>query len=162
MTPEQIKLVQDSFEQVAPIADQAAELFYGRLFEIAPEVKPMFKSDMSQQGKKLMTMIGVAVRGLDDIEKIVPAVKHLGVRHVEYGVKEEHFAPVGAALLWTLEQGLGEAWNEELHTAWATTYGVLSTTMIAAMKEAEAQTVETKPLGVMGRVRKFFGIAEPA
>lgn len=162
MTPEQIKLVQDSFEQVAPIADQAAELFYGRLFEVAPEVKPMFTSDMSEQGKKLMTMIGVAVRGLTNLEKIVPAVQQLGVRHVEYGVKEEHFAVVGESLLWTLEQGLGDAWNDELKDAWATTYGVLSATMIAAMKEAQTPAAPEKPLGMMGKVRKFFGIAEPA
>lgn len=159
MTPEQIKLVQDSFEQVAPIADTAAELFYGKLFEIAPEVKPMFKSDMSEQGKKLMTMIGVAVRGLNDLEKIVPAVQQLGVRHIEYGVKEAHFAPVGESLLWTLEQGLGDAWNDDLKVAWATTYGVLADTMIAAMKEAEAAK---QPEGFMSKIKKFFGKAEPA
>lgn len=161
MTPDQIKNVQESFEKVAPIADQAAELFYGRLFEVAPEVKPMFTSDMSEQGKKLMTMIGVAVRGLSNLEKIVPAVQQLGVRHVDYGVKEEHFAVVGDSLLWTLERGLGEAWNEELKASWAEAYGVLSATMIAAMKEAEAQPQAVAATGFMSKVRRFFGIAEP-
>lgn len=141
MTPEQIALVQDSFSKVEKIADSAAELFYGKLFEIAPDVKPMFKSDMSDQGKKLMTMIGIAVRGLTNLEKIVPALQQLGKRHVGYGVKEEHFPIVGESLLWTLEQGLGDAWNDELKNAWATTYGLLSVTMIAAMKEAEIEAL---------------------
>lgn len=137
MTPEQVELVQSTFEQVAPIADTAADLFYGRLFEIAPEVKPLFAgADMSDQGAKLMTMIGIAVKSLNDIEKIVPAVKELGKRHVGYGVTEAHFAPVGAALLWTLEKGLGDAWSADAKDAWATVYGVLSETMIAGMAEA--------------------------
>ncbi|MDY7025333.1 MAG: globin family protein [Pseudomonadota bacterium] len=136
MTPEQIAIVKSSFEKVEPIAEAAAGLFYGRLFEIAPEVKPLFAdSDMDTQGHKLMTMIGIAVRGLDKLEAIVPAVKDLGKRHVGYGVKEEHFAPVGSALLWTLEQGLGEHWNAEAEQAWATVYGVLADTMIAGMNE---------------------------
>ena len=134
MTPEQITLVQDSFRKVEPIADKAAELFYGRLFEIAPDVKPLFTGNMKEQGKKLMTMIGVAVKGLTDLEKIVPAVQQLGKRHVEYGVKDEHYAVVGEALLWTLEQGLGDAWNEDVKGAWTTTYGLLSQTMIDATK----------------------------
>ncbi len=136
MTPEQIAIVKSSFEKVEPIAEAAAGLFYGRLFEIAPEVKPLFAdSDMDTQGHKLMTMIGIAVRSLDKLEAIVPAVKDLGKRHVGYGVKEEHFAPVGSALLWTLEQGLGEHWNAEAEQAWATVYGVLTDTMIAGMNE---------------------------
>lgn len=134
MTPEQITLVQKSFEKVVPIADTAAELFYGKLFEIAPEVKPLFKSDMKEQGKKLMTMIGVAVKGLNDLDSIVPAVQKLGKRHAAYGVTEDHFAPVGEALLWTLEQGLGELWSPELKEAWAITYAVLADTMISAME----------------------------
>jgi nitric oxide dioxygenase len=136
MTPEQITLVQDSFAKVEPIADKAAELFYGRLFEIAPQVKPLFTTPVEEQGKKLMTMIGIAVKGLSKLEQIVPAVQQLGVRHLDYGVEEEHFAIVGEALLWTLEQGLGDAWNDELKDAWSTTYGVLADTMVSAMNEA--------------------------
>lgn len=154
MTPEQIEIVQSNFEAVEPIADKAAELFYGKLFEIAPEVKPLFKGDMDEQGKKLMTMIGVAVRGLNDIEKIVPAVQNLGKSHVGYGVREEHFAPVGASLLWTLEQGLGDTWNDEAKEAWTTVYSVLSSTMIDAMKEEAAPA--TSPTSVMDKIKSFF------
>lgn len=135
MSPEQIAIVQDNFNAVEPIADKAAELFYGKLFEIAPEVKPMFKGDMTEQGAKLMRMIGIAVRGLNDLDSIVPAVQKLGQNHVAYGVKEEHFSAVGSALLWTLEQGLGDAWSDQAKEAWTVVYGVLSSTMIAAMKE---------------------------
>lgn len=163
MTPEQISLVQDSYSKIEPMADTAAELFYGKLFNIAPEVKPMFNSSITMQGKKLMTMIGIAVNGLTELEKIIPAVQQLGKRHVAYGVKDEHFPIVGEALLWTLEQGLGDEWNDELKEAWATTYALLASTMIAAMKE-EALTRQESPkkTGVISKVRKFFGIAEPA
>lgn len=133
MTPEQISLVQNSFSKVEPIANTAAELFYGKLFELDSDIQSLFKSDMKEQGKKLMTMIGLAVKGLTDLEKIVPAVQQLGVRHKEYGVTADQFITVGEALLWTLEQGLGDDWNDELKEAWATVYGVLAGTMIDAM-----------------------------
>lgn len=129
MTPRQIELVQTSWEKCVPIADQAAALFYGKLFELDPALKPLFTSDIKEQGKKLMTMITVAVRGLNDLRKLVPAVEDLGRRHVGYGVKDEHYATVGVALLWTLQQGLGDAFTFEVKEAWATTYGVLSSTM---------------------------------
>lgn len=158
MTPEQIAIVQSNFDAVEPIADKAAELFYGKLFEIAPEVKPMFTSDIAEQGKKLMTMIGIAVRGLNDLDKIVPAVQNLGRNHVGYGVKEEHFGPVAESLLWTLEQGLGEAWTDEAKEAWTTVYGVLSSTMIDAMKEVEAPAVAStpEPTGFLAKLKGFF------
>lgn len=136
VTAEQVKLVQDSWAAVEPIADQAAELFYGRLFETAPEVKPLFNGDMAAQGKKLMQMITVAVKGLSNLEAIVPAVQELGKRHVKYNVKDEHYAVVGASLLWTLEQGLGNAFTEEVKAAWVAVYGVLADTMIAAGQNA--------------------------
>lgn len=137
VTAEQVALVQESWAAVEPIADKAAELFYGRLFETAPEVIPLFKgSDMVAQGKKLMQMITVAVKGLTNLESIVPAVQELGKRHVKYNVKDEHYAVVGAALLWTLEQGLGDAFTEDVKGAWTTVYGVLADTMIAAANEA--------------------------
>ena len=138
MTPEQITLVQDSFAKVEPIADKAAELFYGKLFELDPSLKPMFKADIAEQGTKLMTMIGVAVRGLDNLDAIVPAVQNLGIRHVDYGVKDEHYDTVAAALLWTLEQGLGDDFTSEAKAAWTETYVLLAT----VMKEAAA-TVES-------------------
>jgi len=129
MTSRQIELVQTTWEKCVPIADQAAALFYGRLFELDPALKPMFKTDIEEQGKKLMTMITVAVRGLNDLDKLVPAVQDLGRRHVGYGVKDEHYETVGTALLWTLEKGLGGAFTPEVKEAWATTYTVLANTM---------------------------------
>jgi hemoglobin-like flavoprotein len=130
MTPDQVKAIQDSFDLVAPISEQAAALFYGRLFEIAPAVKPLFRGDMAEQGRKLMATLGVVVNGLSDLESILPAASALAKRHVAYGVKPEHYEPVGAALLWTLERGLGERWTPQLAAAWRTAYGVLSQFMI--------------------------------
>lgn len=132
MTPHQIKLVQTSFAQVAPIAATAADLFYGRLFEIAPEVRAMFPDDLSGQKKKLMAMLGTAVAGLSHLETLLPAVRALGQRHAGYGVSADQYVPVGAALLWTLEKGLGDAFTAETRDAWATTYRVLAGTMIEA------------------------------
>ncbi|WP_297297430.1 globin family protein [uncultured Methylovirgula sp.] len=132
MTPEQISLVQSSFAKVAPIADEAATLFYARLFQIAPDVRPLFKGDLEDQGRKLMAALGTVVRSLDRLDDVLPAVKALAVRHADYGVEPEHYAPVGAALLWTLKQGLGEAFTAETAEAWHTAYGLLSNTMIAA------------------------------
>ena len=138
MTPEQALLVKTSWEKVVPISETAAELFYGKLFELDPSVKALFKGDMKEQGAKLMKMINTAVNGLDKLEEIVPAVQQLGVRHVAYGVKDEHYDTVGAALLWTLETGLGDAFTEEVKDAWATVYGVLADTMKAAAADAAA------------------------
>ena len=135
MTPSQIKLVQTSFAQVAPIAATAADLFYGRLFEIAPHVRAMFPPDISEQKKKLMAMLGTVVAGLNNLDTLMPAVRALGRRHGGYGVKAQHYAPVGSALLWTLEKGLGDAFTPAVRDAWATAYIVLSTTMIDAANE---------------------------
>ena len=135
MTPEQVRLVQESFTKVAPISDKAAELFYGRLFEIAPQVRAMFPDDLREQKKKLMAMLGTAVAGLSHLETLVPAVQALGRRHAGYGVKAQHYASVGSALLWTLEKGLGDAFTPAVKDAWATTYIVLSTTMMNAANE---------------------------
>ena len=135
MTPHQIKLVQTSFAQVAPIAATAADLFYGRLFEIAPQVRPMFPEDLSEQKRKLMAMLGTAVAGLGQLDTLMPAVRALGRCHGGYGVTAKHYAPVGSALLWTLEKGLGDAFTPEVRDAWATAYITLSTTMIDAANE---------------------------
>ncbi|MEM7616002.1 MAG: globin family protein [Pseudomonadota bacterium] len=131
-----IGLIQDSFAKVAPISDQAAEIFYARLFETAPEVKPLFDGDMSEQGAKLMATLGAVVSGLDDLDAIVPVAQDLAVRHVDYGVTSEHYAPVGAALIFTLQKGLGPSFNAEVKTAWAEAYGVLSGVMIAAAEDS--------------------------
>jgi hemoglobin-like flavoprotein len=138
MTPAQRLLVQKTFAQVVPIADTAASLFYGRLFEIDPALRPLFKGDLAEQGRKLMQMIGVAVNGLDRLDQIVPAVQQLGIRHAAYGVKEEHYSTVAVALLWTLEQGLGAGFTPEVKDAWTAAYTVLATTMQQAAATAVA------------------------
>ena len=130
MTPEQDSLVQSSFAKVAPIADAAAALFYGRLFTIAPPVKQMFKGDMAEQGRKLMMTLAVVVNGLTNLDAILPAASALARRHISYGVKPSHYASVGEALLWTLEKGLGDAWNTDTAAAWTAAYGTLSGFMI--------------------------------
>ena len=143
LTNEEIQAVQSSWEKCVPIADKAAELFYGKLFELDPNLKPLFKGDMQEQGKKLMTMITVAVNGLNDLEKIVSAVKALGVRHVGYGVEDSHYDTVGSALIWTLGKGLGEEFTDSLKAAWIKVYTLLATTM----KEAAAESIaESKPI----------------
>lgn len=129
MTPEQATLVKTSWEKVLPIKETAADLFYGKLFELDPGLKPLFKGDIKEQGSKLMSMINTAVRGLDNLPSIVDAVKALGKRHVGYGVKTEHYATVAVALLWTLEQGLGADFTAEVRDAWTEVYMVLATTM---------------------------------
>ena len=136
MTPEQVQLVQDSFAKVAPISETAASMFYDRLFEIAPEVKPMFPADMKDQRKKLMATLAVVVNGLTQLETILPAASSLAKKHVSYGVKATHYTPVGAALLWTLEKGLGPAWTPPTAEAWTAAYTTLSGFMISEAYDA--------------------------
>ena len=138
MTPDQVSLVRESWAKVRPIAPAAAGLFYGRLFEIAPHVRPLFKRDIGEQGKMLMGMISMVVARLDDLTALVPAVEKLGARHAAYGVRDEYYAPVGEALLWTLEQGLGDDFTPAHHAAWATAYGILAETMMRATALPEA------------------------
>lgn len=135
MTEKQISLVQTSWEKCIPIADTAAEIFYAKLFELDPELKPLFSSDMKEQGRKLMTMITTAVRGLKNLDGIVGAVRDMGKRHVGYGVKDEHYVTVGTALIYTLGQGLGDAFDAETEEAWVATYTLLADTMKDAAKE---------------------------
>ena len=131
MTPEEKALVQSTFARLVPIADQAAALFYARLFEMDPGLRPLFRSDMREQGKKLMQMIGTCVKGLDALDQLVPTVKDLGRRHAGYGVTDANYETVGGALLWTLERGLGSAFTPAVQAAWTTVYTVLATTMKA-------------------------------
>jgi hemoglobin-like flavoprotein len=138
MTPRDIELVQQSYAKVAPIADQAAAMFYARLFELDPSLKSLFRGDMAEQGKRLMEMIAAAVHDLDDLDSLVPVVQDLGRRHVRYGVTADHYDTVGRALLDTLEKGLAEAFTDDVRRAWTTVYGVLSTTMVAATRDAPA------------------------
>ncbi len=131
MTPQQIDLVQQSFQKVVPIAATAADLFYDRLFEIAPETRPLFPDDLGEQKKKLIAMLATAVTNLHKLDAILPAVKALGERHKGYGVTAAYYAPVGAALLWTLEKGLGPDFTPEVKSAWAETYTALAGVMAA-------------------------------
>jgi hemoglobin-like flavoprotein len=138
MTPKDKVLVQQTFPLVAPIADQAAALFYGRLFELDPTLKSLFKVDLREQGKKLMQMIGVAVNELDALDELVPIVEALGRRHASYGVKDRDYDTVGSALLWTLQQGLGAAFTPDVKSAWTAVYQLLASTMKAGAKSAAA------------------------
>jgi hemoglobin-like flavoprotein len=138
MTPEQIGLVQRSWRQVLPISDTAAEIFYTKLFTMDPALKPLFKGDMKAQGRKLMAMIGTAVNSLSKLDEIVPAVQDLGRRHVKYGVKDAHYDTVAGALIWTLEQGLGDGFTPEVKFAWVSVYGVLAGTMKDAAAKVPA------------------------
>ena len=132
MTPKQKTLVQASFIKVVPIAEVTAELFYAKLFKLDPDIGPLFKGDMQEQGRKLMRLIATAVNGLDRLDALVPVVQDLGRRHVAYGVIPEHYDTVGTALLWTLEQGLGTEFTPEVREAWTVVYGILAGTMKAA------------------------------
>jgi hemoglobin-like flavoprotein len=131
MTPDQVTLVQQSFARVAPISETAAVLFYDRLFEIAPSVATMFPTDMKEQRKKLMATLAVVVNGLGNLDSVLPAASALAKRHVSYGAKAEHYPVVGAALLWTLEKGLGDGWTLDVASAWSAAYGTLSGYMIS-------------------------------
>lgn len=129
MSPETIGLVKRSWQQVLPIQKAAAELFYGRLFELDPALRPLFKGDMTEQGRKLMTMINTVVMSLDRLGPMLGAIEDLGRRHVAYGVTEAHYDTVGSALLWTLGKGLGEQFTPEVEAAWTEAYTTLATTM---------------------------------
>ena len=131
MTPDEVKLVQDSFAKVAPISDKAAEMFYGRLFEIAPQVGAMFPDDMTEQRRKLMATLAIVVNGLNNLDTILPAASALAKRHVGYGALAAHYPAVGEALLWTLEKGLGESWTPQVAAAWTQAYTTLSGFMIS-------------------------------
>ena len=131
MTPDHVKLVQESFAKVAPISETAAVLFYDRLFEVAPKVRSMFPTDLTEQRRKLMATLAVVVGGLGNLESVLPATSALAKRHVSYGAKAEHYPVVGAALLWTLEKGLGDGWTPEIAEAWTAAYGTLSGFMIS-------------------------------
>lgn len=139
VTDEQKQLVVDSFAKVTAISDKAAELFYSRLWEIAPETQVLFRyTDMQKQGTKLMQTLGLAVSSLYRLESFLPALRELGQRHIAYGVKEEDYEAVGTALIWTLEQGLGDAFTPEVKQAWIDVYGVLSGTATSVYKEVES------------------------
>jgi hemoglobin-like flavoprotein len=143
MTPENQALVSDSFAKVVPIAPQAAALFYERLFVLDPSLRPLFKGDMAEQGRKLMAMLGTTVSNLGQLGAIVPAVQGLGRRHVAYGVQPEQYDTVAAALLWTLEQGLGAAFTPPVEAAWTEAYTILATVMKDAATASQPSAAST-------------------
>lgn len=130
-------LVRASFEEIAPISEQAAQIFYDHLFEIAPETRPMFPEDMTEQKKKLMLMLATAVYGLRDFYALLPAIQELGRRHAAYATTEAQYDKVGAALLHTLRVGLGEQFTPKVEAAWTEVYALLST----VMKDAQRKVV---------------------
>ena len=136
MTPEQIQLVQATFNDVVPISNEAAKLFYTKLFELDEELMPLFKGDMEEQGKKLMQVLAAAVNGLDKISDLVPFVEELGKRHLGYGVKDKDYDTVGIALIWTLRQGLDSKFTPQAEEAWLVVYGLLANTMKSAAAKA--------------------------
>lgn len=129
MHPVTIARVQQSWTLVQPIARDAAALFYRNLFEANPGLRGLFRSNMEEQGAKLMRMIGVAVSKLTDLDTLIPVLASLGQAHAGYGVMPAHYDMVGQALLKTLSQGLGEAFTPEVERAWAEVYGVVASTM---------------------------------
>ena len=138
MNSRQIELVQSSWQKVVPVADDAAQLFYVRLFALDPSLRELFRGDMREQGKKLMSMIDFAVKALTRLDSLLPGLRMLGERHGRYGVRDEHYDTVAAALLWTLGQGLGKAFTPEVEQAWVAAYTVLAGTMKAAAEMTEA------------------------
>lgn len=138
MTPEEIYLVQASWEKVRPISTQASELFYGRLFHVAPELKLLFKTDMRAQGHRLMQTIDTAVRDLENWDGLVPVLQKLGERHATYGVRAADYDTVAGALLWTLERGLGDAFTDDVRQAWIAAYTAIADTMKQAAAEIAA------------------------
>lgn len=138
MTPQQIELVKSSWQKVVPIKEKAAELFYAKLFELDASLKPLFKGDMKEQGRKLMAILNTVVTKLDQLGDIVPAAQDLGRRHGSYGVQPAHYDTVAAALLWTLAAGLGDAFTDEVKQAWTQAYGILAKVMIDAAESAVA------------------------
>jgi hemoglobin-like flavoprotein len=139
MTPQEISLVKTSFQKVEPIADQAAVLFYARLFELDPSLRMLFHGDMTERGRGLMHMVGLAVAGLDHLETVAPTIRQLGLRHVDHRVREEHYDTFGEALLWTLGKGLGAQFTADTRAAWAKVYWVLAETMKAGARDGAAR-----------------------
>jgi hemoglobin-like flavoprotein len=144
MTPQQIRIVQSTWPSVVPIKDVAARLFYARLFELDPTLEPLFKSDLREQGTKLMQVLDAAVNGLSRFEHIAAAIQALGRRHAGYGVKEAHYDLVGDALLWTLDRGLGPAFTPVVREAWAAVYAALAHTMKSAAAAGKVAATKTR------------------
>lgn len=129
ITGKQINLVRTSFEKIERVSEEAAVLFYAKLFELDPSLRPLFKTGIREQGQKLMEMLELAVKGLDQLDELIPAVRELGARHADYGVKDDHYETVKTALLWTFEKALDTDFTAEMRAAWAEVYNLLAETM---------------------------------
>lgn len=138
ITARQIDLVQDSFALVIPVSADAAAEFYRRLFESAPDTRPLFKNDMAEQGRKLFLTLATVVDALDRLDEVVPVARELAIRHVGYGVADRHYDVVGAALIETLRMGLGPRFDAETEAAWGAAYTILADTMVEAARARRA------------------------
>jgi nitric oxide dioxygenase len=136
MTSRQIELIENSWDYVLLNVEEAGSIFYKKLFELRPELRTLFKGDLKSQAQKLTSMITFLVHKLNNLQDVKSDIIALGKRHKNYQVKPGHYETVGQALLWTLEQGLGKDWNDELRTAWLELYTLLSKIMIAAQEES--------------------------
>ncbi len=134
LTAHQIDLIQDSFASVLPLTDAAAAEFYRRLFELAPDTRPLFRNDMAEQGRKLFLTLATVVDALDRLDSIIPVAHELALRHVGYGAKPQHYQAVGSALIETLRVGLGPAFDQDTEAAWTMAYRILAETMLAATR----------------------------
>ena len=139
MTPEQVNLIQETFQSIVPVKETAAETFYNQLFQLDPSIRPLFTGNLEEQGRALMAAIGTVVDGLGNPEAVVPTIEQLGIRHLDYGVKDAHYAPFGEALMWTLEQSLGDAFTPEVKEAWMEAYLMVSRIMMEAAYAESAQ-----------------------
>ena len=142
MTSTQIQLVKESWGYVITKSEEAGQLFYSRLFEVAPGVRHLFKGDVKEQSRKLMSMVTLIVSRLDKLDTIIDDIRGLASRHNKYGAKKEHYAVVGSCLLWTLKTGHGDKWTKQTEEAWTAVYGVLADAMIANQEAA----AEKKPV----------------
>jgi hemoglobin-like flavoprotein len=145
MNAEQIALIQASFDQLAPVAEEMAASFYRRLFELDLTLQPLFQHDIDLQGRKFMTMLVVVVRGLDALDRLLPDVENLGRRHVAYGVYNDHYQTVEAALLWAIQDRLGSHWTPAIGEAWAAAYRLLADTMQRAARDVTDVTLPESP-----------------
>ena len=138
MTSEEISLLKSSFQKIGPIAEQAAALFYARLFELDPSLRELFEGDLVTQSRRLWQTLGFAIHGLEHLDTLAPAARQFGLRHASYHVKQSHYDSIGEALLWTLSKGLGVDFTSEMRAAWGKIYWLLAETMKAGARDGVA------------------------
>src|SRR5882724_9212664 len=144
LSEEQKKLVRTSITRAERMAEVVGLNFYKRLFELDPKLRPLFQHNIQEQSKKLMTTLKMVVDGLEYSHELVASIRALGRRHVQYGVKEQHYDTVGEALLWALEKTLGSDFSPQTRSAWGTVYSWMAATMKEAASEAQASFDTTR------------------